>query len=362
MVRGGGETFDLEISRHMAELGVEVSYLTGLPLLGSADEPIDHPRSHTLRSFYSGGMNVYHRFGGWRIRDLDIRLFERKAFSWISNRLQDYDIIQVCELNRLVMRWKQSNQPVPISLRMPGPQIYGPPDALKKADLLVASGASMESFRRDIREDVVDVPNGVDTQRFQPNSANDVRSRFNIPKDAFVFVFVGRMQPVKCVPMIVEAFAKLANPQAHLLLVGHGPEEPEARQAAKQSGCIDRITFAGHLPFGDIPGVFASSDCMLITSWYESFSFVTLEAMATELPVITTDTDWIPRMVQHEQGGLVIPVKDPAALTDAMRRMLEDEAFRKQAGLRNRSYVLEHHSWERSARLLLEAYESLLRR
>ena len=52
--RGGGETFDLEISRHLEELGCEVSYLSGLPLFSGARTPLSHSRSHTIRTPYFG--------------------------------------------------------------------------------------------------------------------------------------------------------------------------------------------------------------------------------------------------------------------------------------------------------------------
>ena len=137
MVRGGGETFDMEISRHLEELGVEVTYLCGKPLWGQPRTPLQHERVHYLSSPYSGDVNCYDLPMGWRIRDLDLRLFERAAYNWLLKHEDEFDVIQVCELTRLVNRWVARPRHVPIVLRMPGPQIYGPASALQNADALM---------------------------------------------------------------------------------------------------------------------------------------------------------------------------------------------------------------------------------
>lgn len=71
MVRGGGETFDLEVASHLKRLGVETGFLSGRPLLGAARIQIKRPRSRTIRSPYLGWLPWDRLRGGWRLRALN---------------------------------------------------------------------------------------------------------------------------------------------------------------------------------------------------------------------------------------------------------------------------------------------------
>ena len=81
MVRGGGETFDLEISRYLQKIGCEVLFLSGIPVFGDALIPVTHAPSFTLRTPYTGKFRWDQVRGGWRLRWADFWLFETGAGS-----------------------------------------------------------------------------------------------------------------------------------------------------------------------------------------------------------------------------------------------------------------------------------------
>ena len=146
MERGGGETFDLEIARHLQQLGCDISFLSGIPVLGSAKirDPFSSFKfqvsSFHLRSPCFNWFPWDKVKGGWRLRVADFRMFESRATSWVRRREQDFDVIQVCELPFFVARAKRQGVRVPIAMRLTAPNFYDPLGGMALADAVIASG------------------------------------------------------------------------------------------------------------------------------------------------------------------------------------------------------------------------------
>lgn len=359
--RGGGETFDLEISRHLEPLGCEVSYLSGLPLFSGARTPIRHSRSHTVRTPDLTWVPWDVMKGGWRLRVADVAMFEAAAVRWAARRAADFDMIQVCELPGFVARWKDRGCKTPVVIRLTAPNFYDPHGAVPRADAVIASGTSMEKLKSGPLPGVVNVPNGVDTDKFRPH-ASDYRARLGLSADAFVLLYVARFQAFKNHRVLVEAFSRISReiPSAVLLLAGSGPLRERIVEQARPLG--DRVRFLGEVPFDELPDVYAAADLKVISSDYESFCFAAIEAMSSGLPIVTTDCAWVPRLLGREEGGQVVPVNDSAALAEAVVQLHRDPARRRAMSAFNREKAVREHGWDRSARLLLDVYRGLLER
>lgn len=358
--RGGGETFDLEVSRHLEKLGCEISYLSGLPLLSGAKTPMTRPRSHTVRSPYFGWFPWDKVKGGWRLRTTDFNLFQSAAVKWASARTGQFDVIQVCELPEFVHEWKAAGQKTPVVIRLTAPNFYDPKGGVPRADAVIASGTSLEQLHKRGFSSVVDIPNCVDTDLFHPH-ATDFRQRHGIAPDEFVVVYVARFQAFKNHDMLVRAFARFAKdvPQSRLILAGSGPLQPGIRARCRELGIADRVLFLGEVGFRDLPDVYAASDLMAVTSDYESFCFAALEAMATGLPLVTTNCGWVPRLVQGGLGGPIVPVNDDAAFARAMLVLSREPPRRAAMGGMNRAFVEANYRWEKSAQKLLDVYRRI---
>lgn len=363
MVRGGGETFDLEISRRLAQLGVEVSYLSGIPLFGRATIPVDAPRAHTLRSPYTGWFPWDRVRGGWRLRLADFYIFEKSAAAWAAARSSQFDVVQVCELPTFVTNWKRRGMKIPVVMRLTAPDYHDAAGAIKVADAIIASGATMEKVKRGPRPDCENIPNGVDTEMFRPQ-ASDFRARHGIAADEIVVLFVARFQSVKNHRMLMDAFAQLyaKRPASRLVLAGSGPLENEIRRQAETLGIRDRVLFLGEFSFRALPAVYAAADIKVISSDYESFCFAALEAMASGLPLVVTRTDWVPRLIGMGEGGRIVPIGDAAAFSAALLELAGSPDVRARMGEWNRRQAVEHYGWSGSARKLLDLYERLLSR
>lgn len=360
MVRGGGETFDLEISAALQQLGVETHLLTGLPILGSAQVELHHPHVHYIRSPYSGGLPWDRIPGGWRLRQLDFWMFERAAARWALKHQDEFDIIQVCELPIFVNSWRAWGGKTPMVMRMPGPQAFTGfgEGAERNVDVLMASGTSIEHYQRE-GIPCHNIPNGVNPQVFCPGPGS--REEWGLPRFSPVVLCVARLQACKNHSMLIEAFHHTFSkqPNARLLLAGGGPLRHELERQCRSLGEGQRIRFLGDVPNHKLPSLYQTADFSVISSNYESFSFAALESMACGCPLITTDTEWVPGLIERTKGGLTVPVGDVEAMGGAMIELLSSDQSRLGMGNWARSRVLEQHSWEASAHTLVGLYDNL---
>ena len=155
---------------------------------------------------------------------------------------------------------------------------------------------------------VVEIPFGVDTVMFRRTPNDVIRNRHHIPADAVIFLFVGRMIHIKNLPFLIESFASALqeNPLLYLLLVGDGPAKLDLLQQVNRRGLRERVIFAGAQTGSDLIACYNTADVFTITSTYESFSLVVLEAMACELPVIASRVGHLSKLIDHGRTGLLI--------------------------------------------------------
>ncbi|MFT5495204.1 MAG: glycosyltransferase involved in cell wall biosynthesis, partial [Kiritimatiellia bacterium] len=207
----------------------------------------------------------------------------------------------------------------------------------------------------------VDIPNGVDTDRFQAGPS-DFRAAEGIPDTDFVILFVARFHEVKNHAMLIRAFKQVLEtvPHARLVMVGAGPLEQLMRKRCREQGTESRVHFLGEVVYEDLPKIYAAVDLKVISSNYESFCFAALEGMASSLPLVVTATDWVPGLIAQDQGGIVVPKDDATAMAQSICTLQQDPERRKQMGTWNRTRVLADFRWETSAQKLLTLYESLL--
>ena len=356
--RGGGETFDLEISRHLARAGVRISYLSGAPLWGPAPMPIEGATVlHTpwLKKFPWDKIK-----GGWRLRVLEFEWFEWCAARWVAERADRFDVIQACELPHFVYWLKKRGVKTPVVMRLTAPNYHDPRGGVPQADALIASGTSIQKLRERGHVDVVDIPNAVDAELFRPQ-ASDFRARHGIGREEFVALYVARFQAFKNHAMLMSAFARFARerPASRLVLAGSGPLQETTAQRAAELGIADKVLFLGEVPYLELPGVFAAADVKVVSSDYESFCFAAIEGMSSGLPVLTTDCGWVPNLVA-DGAGMVVPVGNAEALASGLAKLAGNPALRQRMGATGRQLVLERHTWPASAEKLMTVYRKLL--
>jgi glycosyltransferase involved in cell wall biosynthesis len=172
------------------------------------------------------------------------------------------------------------------------------------------------------------VPNGIDPARFaSPTGGAELRRELGIPADAPVIGTVGLLNDAKGHDLLIEAASALPA-AVQLLLVGHGELEGDLRALAGRLGIAERVHFTGWRD--EVHSAHAAMDVFALPSRWEGLSYAMLEALAAGLPVVSTAVNGSREVLTPDDApacGLVVPCEDVAALTEGLRRVLEDETL-----------------------------------
>lgn len=203
--------------------------------------------------------------------------------------------------------------------------------------------------------------NGVDVERFSPGPST-VRETFGIPRDAPLVGYVGRLTRDKGLPELVEAFDLIlrAEPSARLLLTGWFDAAEDALDPALRKRILNhpRIYCTGFV--GSTAPYYRAMDVLVLPTWREGFPNAVLEAAATGIPVVTTESTGARDSIVPEVTGLLIPPGYPGAIYEAVLKLLRDPERRHRMGRAARAWVVEHYSEERVLGLTAGFYRSLL--
>jgi glycosyltransferase involved in cell wall biosynthesis len=169
-------------------------------------------------------------------------------------------------------------------------------------------------------------------------------ARFGIPRERFLLLFVGRLDPVKGVMVAAEVTRGLLyrKREVHLLVVGDGSQREEV---ARYLG--ERATITGNLPHDELGWVYASADLLLFPSEAEVWPNVVAEARASSLPVVACRKGAYHMMLGGGEDGLLLQGRDPKEWIEAVDSLLDDPRALREMGERAREDALSRYpSWE----------------
>ncbi len=200
---------------------------------------------------------------------------------------------------------------------------------------------------------ILDIPNGVDLERFQAKVDVEIRRKLEIPRNAAVILSVGRENAAKSYDTGIRAFAKLhaRAGKTFYLIVGRGTEK--WRSLAGELGVGKYVIFCEGLYDDDLVGAYQQADVFFSPSVQEMFPLVVLEAMATGLPEVVTNISGSSDAIETGTNGLVVERGDVDEMADALGRLIENESLRKRFGQAN----LEKsrlYDWDRISKMYLE--------
>jgi glycosyltransferase involved in cell wall biosynthesis len=197
-----------------------------------------------------------------------------------------------------------------------------------------------------------------------PGSAAAVAARHGLPPGGRYVLALNTLEPRKNTDGVVRAFAALAEEpgmrDVRLVLAGGRGWKVGPLMGLIESlpaGVRGRVAFTGFVPDADLPGLYAGAAAFAYPSHYEGFGLPPLEAMACGAAVVTSDNSSLPEVVGD--AGLTVPSADPAALADALRRVLTDEGLRAELSRRAVARAATF-SWERCAADTVAAYRVAL--
>ena len=178
----------------------------------------------------------------------------------------------------------------------------------------------------------------------------------------FTIGYIGRLVPEKGVDILLRALAGLEG-EWRLRVVGGGPARDALAALAHTLDISERVVFIGQLPSADLPAEYHRIDALALPSltrpnWKEQFGRVLVEAMASGVPVIGSDSGAIPAVIGA--AGLVVAEGDADALTKALRRLREEPALRADLIEKGRARFMARFTHERIAAATVEVYRELM--
>jgi glycosyltransferase involved in cell wall biosynthesis len=192
------------------------------------------------------------------------------------------------------------------------------------------------------------IPNIVDLARFAP-AARAVPAQH--------IVVARNLEEIYDIPTALRAFAQIRRrfPAARMTIAGSGPALGSLQRLAQQLGVSQAVRFTGRLDNDRIADLYRDADLAINPSTVDNMPNSLLEAMASGVPIVSTNVGGVPFLVEHERTALLVPARDPAAMAAAAIRILEDRTLREAlvaAGLQ----ACRAYAWERVRPVLLSAY------
>jgi colanic acid/amylovoran biosynthesis glycosyltransferase len=257
------------------------------------------------------------------------------------------------------------DSPLRFSFTMHGPTEFQEPDRNRLAEKARAAAfvVCISEYARaqlervagpEVRPRLEVVHCGVDLGRF----ASVQRE----PRDETTILCVGRLVAEKGQTVLLDGLAALRRNRqpVRLVLVGDGPTRAALETRAREL-CIDaHVTFAGAVGQDEIGDWYTRADVFCLPSFAEGVPVALMEAMATELPVITTPVAGIPELVEHGVSGLLVEPGDADVLADALATLTVDPSLRRRMGAAGRARVLAEFDIDRCAAELHRVYQRRL--
>ncbi|MCS7001504.1 MAG: glycosyltransferase [Dehalococcoidia bacterium] len=208
------------------------------------------------------------------------------------------------------------------------------------------------------------VPCGVDLELFRPGDRAAARAALGV-HERYVVLFVGRLEPLKGIDILLRAVAGLDDrDQIAVLLAGGAsdgyPSERERLQAlVAELGIAAHTRFLGPQPQERLPTLYAAADVTVVPSYYESFGLVAIESMACGTPVIASRVGGLPSSVRDGETGYLIPWRCPEAFQERLELLLGNDVLRSQFGHAARASV-ERFRWSAVADQIADVYASVV--
>ncbi|GEA17231.1 glycosyltransferase family 4 protein [Moorella sp. E306M] len=218
------------------------------------------------------------------------------------------------------------------------------------------------------------IPNGVDTEFFQPLSEETRRKKrldlgYN-PED-FLILCPRRWAPTKGVIYLVQAIPLVVEQMPNTMFLFAGSDYPGYPDYRKQiigsldkikAGGITNFRLLGNLGAEDLRLFYQISDVVVIPSILEAISLAALEAMACDCPVIATRVGGMPEIIQNGRTGLLVEAGNPEALAQAILKVGSfDKDRQREMGRTARQLVLDRYQWRKVAEATVKVYEEAIK-
>lgn len=246
-----------------------------------------------------------------------------------------------------------TTEPPGLAARFRGRQLRG---LIRAADARTATSRFLaDTVERRFGVDPVVVPFGIDVDRFRPRAGE---RRPGPPRIGFVKV---RLDAKYGPDVLVEALGRLTKDRPfEVLMVGDGGMRPILEARVAELGLENRVRFLGLLPHEEIAPLLADLDIFVMPSRREEWGVAAAEASAVGLPVVASRVGGIPEIVVNAETGYLVPAEDPAALAEALGKLIDDPGLGARMGRAGRARIEAEYRWDVCVDAMEAVYSGIL--
>lgn len=233
---------------------------------------------------------------------------------------------------------------------------------LSKAKLVLSTSHIMkEECKKYTKTEILVTPFGVDTQFFKPMKPEKVF----FSEDTVVIGCVKRLEMVAGVDILIKAFHQLLlneykEKKCILLIVGMGSQYDHLKKLTQSLGIENNVHFTQYIKPENINNYHNTMDIEVYPSRHESFGVSILEAMACERPVIVSNVEGLPEIVEHEKTGYIVDKLEVNAFYYSMKKILSDSQKQKKLGIAARKHVLKNYELMHTLDRIISIYKSFI--
>jgi glycosyltransferase involved in cell wall biosynthesis len=205
------------------------------------------------------------------------------------------------------------------------------------------------------------IENAIDSEVFRRiTPCADAKRGFGVADGRLVIGAIGRLSAEKRFAELIHVFRRLIldGLDAELWIVGEGAERPRLESLIHDMGLTDRIRLLGYQ--SNVLGLLQAMDVLALNSVREGLPNALLEAMACEVPVVTTDVGGIARAITHRQNGMLVDWRDQPAFREALDSLLRDTGLRRAMARAARATIEQRYSFSVRMRRVAAVYDAVL--
>jgi glycosyltransferase involved in cell wall biosynthesis len=244
---------------------------------------------------------------------------------------------------------------------------------LEQTDCVIATSSQEQNDLRELVSEhgqIQIIPCSVDIDHFSKVDHDSARQQLGLTEDKKMILYVGRFDERKGIETLVRACAQLPSElKEHwqLYLVGGSrqggvdtEEQQRIRNLVTELGLDSVTTFTGAIAQSELPAYYAAAEMCVIPSYYEPFGLVAIEAMAAGTAVIASKVGGLQETVLDGETGLLVPIRNPEALAEAIAKLLNDPQSAQSMGAAGLRRSHSHYSQSAVAEKIHHLYESLI--
>lgn len=229
--------------------------------------------------------------------------------------------------------------------------------SLRRASAIIVPSGFLETVfgKRGFPTGIV--PNIIDLSRFKARE----RVTGELKTDWPHIIVTRNLEPIYDNATGLRAFSIIKHtfPSARLTLAGSGPERQALEQLAAGLGITDVVTFTGRLDNEGMAAIYATADVMINPSLADNMPISILEALASGVPVVSTNVGGVPYLVEHQKTAMLVPPQDPEAMASAILSLVNDDS--KARAIANAGIeTVQRYTWPNVRDRLLSVYEGVL--